>query len=114
MRWTRTIRLIDPAGHAGSLLTHPLPVALLAWACLSVTPQASQAGLFLVLGVLGVRALLKLSVDQYVGRSSGPLWLLPARDLLSFVVFIASLFGTSVSWRGKRMRVDADGALSQV
>jgi ceramide glucosyltransferase len=114
MRWTRTIRLIDPAGHAGSLLTHPLPVALLAWAFLSVTPQASQAGLGLVLGVVAVRVLLKLSVDQYVGRSSGRLWLLPARDLLSFVVFIASLFGTSVSWRGKRMRVDADGALSQV
>lgn len=114
MRWTRTIRLIDAAGHAGSLLTHPFPLALLAALCLSVAPQTLGPVSGLVFGTFAARALLKLSVDQYVGRSSGPLWLLPARDLLSFFVFLASLFGTSVSWRGKRMRVSADGALSQV
>jgi ceramide glucosyltransferase len=110
MRWTRTIRLIDWAGHLFSFLTHPLPLVLMAAICLGFTPPV----LAMVAGTLAVRVLLKLSVDQFVGRSSGPLWLLPFRDLLSFVVFLASLFGTSVSWRGKRMRVGADGALSQV
>jgi ceramide glucosyltransferase len=110
MRWTRTIRLIDAAGHLGSFVTHPFPIALLAAACLGFSP----AGLALAAGALAARVLLKLTVDQYVGPSAGPLWLLPLRDILSFAVFLGSLFGTSVSWRGKRMRVTADGALSQV
>jgi ceramide glucosyltransferase len=115
MRWTRTIRLIDAAGHAGSVLTHPFPISLLAVAALAfVSPGALAAGLMLAAAALFSRVLLKLTVDQYEGYSAGPLWLLPARDLLSFAVFLGSLFGSSVSWRGKRMRVTADGALSQV
>ena len=31
----------------------------------------------------------------------GPFWLLPVRDLLSFAVFVTSLFGETVHWRGK-------------
>jgi ceramide glucosyltransferase len=115
MRWTRTIRLIDAAGHAGSILTHPLPISLLAAGVLAfVSPGAFVGGLMLAAAALLTRVLLKATVDQYEGYSAGPLWLLPARDILSFVVFLCSLFGTSVSWRGKRMRVNADGALSQV
>lgn len=115
MRWTRTIKLIDLAGHLGSVLTHPVPLALLAVLALAfVSVKAVIASLFLLVGALAARVLLKLTVDQYEGYSAGPLWLLPARDLLSFVVFLGSLFGSSVSWRGKRMRVSSDGALSQV
>ena len=30
LRWARTIKSIDPRGYAGSILGHPLPLALLA------------------------------------------------------------------------------------
>jgi hypothetical protein len=37
---------------------------------------------------------------------------LPLRDLLSFVVFLASLFGGTVHWRGTRFAVQASGAMT--
>ena len=38
LRWARTVRQIDAAGHAGSLVTHPLPVALIAAALCGFSP----------------------------------------------------------------------------
>jgi len=35
----------------------------------------------------------------------------PARDLLSFAVFVCSLFGDAVSWKGSDYRVESDGRL---
>ena len=32
IRWARTVRIIDPAGYAGSLITNPLPLAVIAGA----------------------------------------------------------------------------------
>ena len=46
LRWARTIRLVDPLGYRGSVVTHPLPFALVAavragiWAGLSCNPWA--------------------------------------------------------------------------
>jgi hypothetical protein len=37
---------------------------------------------------------------------------LPARDVLSFAVFLASLVGNDVVWRGRHYRVDDKGRLS--
>jgi hypothetical protein len=36
------------------------------------------------------------------------------RDLLSFAVFVASLFGERVHWRGTEFAVEPSGAMSQV
>jgi ceramide glucosyltransferase len=44
-----------------------------------------------------------------LGISAERLWLLPARDALSFAVFVASLFGRNVVWRDRRYRVAASG-----
>ena len=38
LRWARTVRQIDPLGHAGSVVTHPLPLALIAAALLGFSP----------------------------------------------------------------------------
>jgi ceramide glucosyltransferase len=47
-----------------------------------------------------------------LGTSAGPAWLLPLRDLLSFAIFLGSLFGGNVRWRGTRFLVAPDGVLS--
>lgn len=108
LRWMRTIRTVDPAGHAGSLVTHAIPLALLglfltgwgpwAWAALATTILA--------------RLVLKCCIDTAFGEPAGPTWLVPVRDVLTFCVFVTSLFGSAVVWQKERLRVGGDGALS--
>ena len=38
-------------------------------------------------------------------------WLIPARDLFGFAVWLAGLFGSSVTWRGERLRLDRQGRI---
>ncbi len=109
LRWARTIRILQAPGHWGSLITHPLPLALLGSILTGFTPASSVA----VAAALGARLVLKLGIDRVFGKSAGPIWLLPLRDVLSFGVFFASLFGGKVSWRGSRFRVSAGGALTR-
>ena len=108
LRWARTIRRIAPAGHFGSVVTHPFAWALAAAALGGAAPWS----LALVAATLVVRGLSKSRIDAAFGEPSGPLWLLPARDVLSFAVFLASLVGNDVVWRGRHYRVDDAGRLS--
>jgi ceramide glucosyltransferase len=110
LRWTRTIRVVNPAGHAGSFVTHGFAFALMAAMLLDFNP-ASLA----ILGLtLGSRLFLKARIDGLFGTYAGPYWLMPLRDLLSFGVFVASLFGETVHWRGTHFAVEPSGAMSQV
>jgi ceramide glucosyltransferase len=107
LRWARTIRVIEPAGHAGSLLTHPVALAALAMCASGFAPWAW--------GVLGIASLARLAMVAVVGKSLGrthfDLALLPLRDLLSFGVFVASFCGRQVAWRDRRFRLTSDGRL---
>jgi hypothetical protein len=38
-------------------------------------------------------------------------WLIPARDLCGFAVWMAGLFGNSVTWQGKHLRLDRQGRI---
>lgn len=109
LRWARTIRVIDPAGHWGSFITHALPLGLIGATFLGFSP----ASLVVLAAAIAARLFLKARIDHIVGSSAGPLWLMPVRDVLLFGLFIASLFGTVVDWRGSRLRVGRSGAMSQ-
>ena len=107
LRWARTIRLVAAAGYAGSVVTYPVPLALLAL-CLAAAPGAAAAMLVLA---LVVRAISGRRIDRALRLKAAPLWLLPVRDLLSFGVFIASFLGRSVAWRDRRFRIGSEGQL---
>jgi len=107
LRWMRTIRTADPAGHWGSIVTHAIPLTLVG-AILLGFPVLSLTALA---GAAVARGLLKWQIDRRFA-TGGPLWLLPLRDVLSFGVFLMSLFGGSVVWQDERMHVDGDGALT--
>jgi len=110
LRWTRTIRLVNPAGHLGSFVTHGFAFALLATILLHFNPVSLA-----VLGLaLAARLILKARIDGLFGTYAGPIWLMPLRDLLSFAVFLASLSGETVHWRGTHFAVEATGAMSRV
>lgn len=109
LRWTRTIRTVNPAGHLGSVITHGFPLALVAAALLDFSgPSLALAGM-----ALAARLFLKLRIDAIFGASAGSGWLLPLRDVLSFAIFVASLFGETVHWRETRFSVAPGGAMSQ-
>jgi len=110
LRWTRTIRLVSPAGHLGSFVTHGFAFALMAAVLLGFNPVS--------LGILGLaltaRLVLKSRIDGHFGTYAGPYWLMPLRDLLSFAVFLVSLSGETVHWRGTHFAVEPSGAMSQI
>ncbi len=109
LRWTRTIRMLNPGGHLGSFVTHGFAFALIS----AILLDFARPALGLLGTALAARLFLKYRIDATFGARSGPYWLLPVRDLLTFVVFAMSLFGETVHWRGSRFAVDPAGAMTQ-
>jgi ceramide glucosyltransferase len=97
LRWARTVRLCRPLSYLGLLFTQGLPWALLAAV---VAPAAWIAGIYLLaylilryamawtVGVWGVR-------DEVLHRK---LWLVPLRDAIQFVVWLASFGSNRIRW----------------
>lgn len=98
IRWVRTIRAVDPVGFAGSVLTHPVPLALIGacFAGFSVSALAVLGGALIARGWLLSRADPSLASDLIA------MLLLPGRDLLSFFIFLGAFLGRSVTWHGQR------------
>ncbi|HZQ41469.1 MAG TPA: hypothetical protein VFA87_11760, partial [Rhizomicrobium sp.] len=103
-------RLVNPVGHLGSFVTHGFAFALMAAFLL----HFNSASMVILGATLTSRMFLKARIDWLFGTYAGPFWLLPLRDLLSFGVFVASLFGERVHWRGTEFAVEPSGAMSQV
>jgi ceramide glucosyltransferase len=110
LRWSRTIRLVNPVGHVGSVVTHGFVFALMA----AVLLDFNIVSLGLVAATLVARLFLKARIDGLFGTYAGPFWLVPVRDLLSFAVFVASMLGERVHWRGTEFAVEPSGAITQV
>lgn len=115
VRWQTTIRGLDPAGYFGSVVTYPVALAILGAALLALAGPGLWPAPAAVLAVaVAARLWLKRRVDAVVGASSGPWWLTPARDILSFAVFLAAAPARKVDWRGARFHVGRDGEMSPV
>jgi ceramide glucosyltransferase len=107
LRWARTIRSVDPAGFAGTVITHAFPLALLGLLLGGMTALA-----ILVPAALVCRAALQVELDRAFRMRDGFYWWGPLRDLVSFAVFVASFFGRNVEWRGHRYSVQSDNTLA--
>jgi len=113
MRWARSTRISRPMGYLGLLLTYGTALALLNVAVdrasmFSVALFASTLVIRLTMGwVIGVHWL----GDRILGKY---FWLVPARDLLSFLIWCLSWVGTRVEWRGRVFEVARDGKMIQV
>lgn len=98
LRWAVVTRTSQPSGHVGFLFAHGLPWTILA---VILAPSwmiaAAFVAAYLVLRmalafVLGSRGLR----DRLVRKKW---WLLPFRDALAFVIWLASLFARRVHWQ---------------
>ena len=102
LRWGRSTRRSRPAGYVGQFFTMPLPLALLVCAL-------SPAWWPVLPLALVVRALAAYAVSARVLRARLNWFLLPIEDLLGFSFWLAGFFGNTISWRGRRYRLFADG-----
>ncbi|ACC76082.1 bacteriohopanetetrol glucosamine biosynthesis glycosyltransferase HpnI [Paraburkholderia phymatum] len=108
LRWSRTIRRIDPVGHAGSALGYPV-----AWATLALVMGGAPVwAVAQLLVALGARALLQARIDTLLKRPVRNLWLLPLWDLFAFAILCLSFSSSHVVWRGVSFRVDGRGLLT--
>lgn len=105
LRWAVTVRDLAGVGHYGSIVTHGLPLAMLA---ALLMPGIGGA---LLLAMILARLALAAKVHKYAPIAP-PLWLIPAADLISFCIFCASLFATAIDWRGASLTMTAKGRIA--
>jgi ceramide glucosyltransferase len=81
---------------------------------------AANRGALWAWGALAGTLLLRLAVAAIVGREVladrqvlKNSWLIPLRDLIAFLIWMVSLGGNTVTWRGDRFRL-RDGKLTRM
>jgi ceramide glucosyltransferase len=112
LRWSRTIRAVDPVGHAGSIVTHAFPFALIAVATgMAAASFGPATAIGLVVGALSCRLALLWRIERRFGLPRHAYWLIPLRDLLSVAVFLSSFFSHRARWKGIRYSFVSDGTL---
>ena len=111
LRWGRSTRISRPRGYRGLVLTYGTAtalIALLAWDFSNFALwllAATMSARFLPVFVIGVYGLKDRALARYF-------WLVPIRDLIAFGVWVVSLAGDEVEWRGVKFRVLPGGKLA--
>ena len=110
IRWARCIRVSRPWGYLGLIFTYGTVTSLL----LLITTRGSMlgwAGLAiawttrLVMGwVVGVKILNDPVAKKF-------LWLIPLRDFISFAIWCYGFYGSTIEWRGRRLRLTKEGKM---
>src|ERR1700723_308315 len=112
LRWARGVRDSRSRGYFGLVLTYGL-----LWSCALVAASRGALWAWVSAGtILFLRAAVALVVGKSVLRDRQllrQLWLLPLRDLVAVGVWVASLAGHTVSWRGDRFELK-NGKLMRV
>jgi ceramide glucosyltransferase len=99
---------VRPVGFAGTLITFPLPFAIVA---LLFAPSAAL-GVGLFVAALALRLAVHVLAHRRLGIPGRPQpWLVPLRDLLSLGIWIVSYFGRDARWRNRELRMAGDGSL---
>lgn len=109
VRWARCNRVSRPREYPGILLTLPTPLAG-AFALVSrFSPQSQQ----ILLLSLTLRLISAWLISGYAGDREGRkyLFLLPLREVLSSLVWLAGLVGRRIVWRGREYILEEHGKM---
>jgi ceramide glucosyltransferase len=104
VRWARTVWLVRPASYFGLIVTHGLPWAL---AAAVVAPRFAISAAFLA-GYLVLRLTMAWVVGVWgIGDDvlRKKLWLVPFRDAVHFVVWLAGFTSNRVKWGGQEFEI---------
>jgi ceramide glucosyltransferase len=108
LRWARTIYRVNPMGFIGSGLTHPLPFAILAAGLREF--DSLSCGLLVL--ALSCRRWLQREIIRAFRLPPSPAWLLPVRDVISFIVYLGCFMTSRIDWRGQHFTLRPDGTLA--
>jgi ceramide glucosyltransferase len=111
LRWGRTVRSSRPGGYLGMVTTFGTFWALLAVMFGYRNPM--PFAWLMLFGVLGGKALVTFAIGwRVIGdrKAFARLWLLPLRELVTPFVWLISLFGNRIVWRGEAFEL-RDGKL---
>jgi ceramide glucosyltransferase len=112
LRWAQTVKVSNPTGYLGMVVSHGLPYALFyaaatGFSTLGWTVLLGAAAIRLVTAYIGAR--ICLSDREFPSRAH----LLPLRDLLTFAIWAAAYFTSTVKWRGRKLRLTKDGRIAE-
>ncbi|ARV58122.1 glycosyl transferase [Nostocales cyanobacterium HT-58-2] len=115
-RWNCCTRVSRPWGYLGLIFTHGTAISLL----FLISTVGSTFGWFgwmvasltwsmrlIMAWVVGVRSLKDPNARKF-------LWLVPLRDLISFVLWCYGFFGNTIEWRGRRLKLAKGGKLVEI
>jgi len=112
VRWVRNVRDLREWGYLGAGITFGVPWAL--------TGLGVAGGAWWAWSILGLTLALRILMAWVVGtrvvkdrQALRYFWLIPLRDLVGLVVWLAGFAGSTVVWRGNRFRL-AQGKLKIV
>jgi len=109
LRWARTIRAMAPVGFVLSAVQFPI-----FWGLLTLAMALGQAWAYALLGLACVaRVVSGRLIERALGAVPTPVWLVPARDVLSMVVMAAAFMGQQVAWRGEILSTAQDRVLAR-
>jgi ceramide glucosyltransferase len=113
LRWARTQRTCRASGYFGTLITYGTVWALFGL----VTFWPSPLMRTLTFATLGLRLFSSATISRVFLKASltlRALWLVPVTDMLSFLVWCASLRGNTVRWSEYTFRVQSDGKMARI
>jgi ceramide glucosyltransferase len=113
LRWARTYRACRPIGFFGYGITHIFPFSAL----LLVLSGPTMVSLSLLAVALALRFSLVLLFSwmaAYPKRWLRWLWLLPAKDVLSFGIWLCCFLGSRIFWRGTHYKLLRGGLMKKI
>jgi len=112
-RWGRSTRASRPWGYLGLIFTHGTATSLLF--------LLATRGMAIGWWVLGVTLCVRMAMAWIIGIKylKDPvavrlLWLVPVRDVMSFLFWICSFVGNTIEWRGQRFKLAEGGRLVSI
>lgn len=117
VRWMQSTRYSRPKGHLGTGLTFAVPFGVL-----NLVTAAALGHLTLGIALLAASLLNRILQSVAIGygvigdrRALAFCWLYPLRDLLGFIVWLASYCGgSSFRWRGELYRFTPGGKIVSI
>lgn len=112
LRWGRTYRACRPKGYFLSVLTKGT-----AFSVMFLLASGFDGLGWTVFGAgLAIRYVQAAYLEAAYIKGPGVLrylWLLPLKDMLSFVIWALSFTGSTVKWKGASFRIDREGRMTR-
>ena len=108
LRWARTVRLCRPWSYLGLIFTHGL-----AWCVLAAIVAALAGWNGIAVAYLGAYLIFRFAMAWTVGvwgigddLLRRKMWLIPLRDAIYFVVWLASFASKKITWGGEEYTME--------